>query len=350
MATQLAELARLVDGRLAGDGRIEISGAATLAHAGPGEISLLDNGDKRKMVDRTKAGALVVPSDLEMPDLPSIAVEDVHAAFVKIVCHFRPPRVARRLGVSPQARVDPTAKLGQDVDVHPGANIGEDVTIGQGSTIHSGVTIMAGCRVGQQVTVFPNSVLYDDTIVGDRTVIHAAAVIGAYGFGYDSSSGRHVLSAQLGYVEIGADVEVGAGTTIDRGTYGPTTIGEGTKIDDQVMIAHNCHIGRHNLICSQVGIAGSSTTGDYVVMAGQVGIRDHVHIGHRAVLGAMAGVMNNIPDGATYVGVPATPMREQIVKQAALGRLPEMRRQLHQLQRILNEMKAGPDLGDQAAA
>ena len=131
---------------------------------------------------------------------------------------------------------------------------------------------------------------------------------------------------------LGADVEVGAGTTIDRGTYGPTLIGEGTKIDDLVMIAHNCRIGRHNMLCSQVGIAGSTTTGDYVVMAGQVGVRDHVHIGDRAVLGAMAGVTNDVPEGVRMIGIPATPEREQKIKQAVISQLPEMRQQLKRLQ------------------
>ena len=159
---------------------------------------------------------------------------------------------------------------------------------------------MAGSQIGQDVTIFPNAVLYEDTVVGPRCVIHANAVLGAYGFGYGFADGRHVLSAQLGNVVLGADVEIGAGTTIDRGTYGPTVIGEGTKIDDLVMVAHNCRIGRHNMLCSQVGIAGSTTTGDYVVMAGQVGVRDHVHIGTGAVLGAMAGVTNDVPDGQPH--------------------------------------------------
>ena len=197
---------------------------------------------------------------------------------------------------------------------------------------------MAGSQIGQDVTIFPNAVLYENTIVGPRCVIHANAVLGAYGFGYGFADGRHVLSAQLGNVVLEADVEIGAGSTIDRGTYGPTTIGEGTKIDDLVMVAHNCRIGRHNMLCSQVGIAGSTTTGDYVVMAGQVGVRDHVHIGNRAVLGAMAGVTNDVPEGARMIGIPATPERDQKIKQAAFSKLPEMRRQLKKLQRLAAQL------------
>jgi UDP-3-O-[3-hydroxymyristoyl] glucosamine N-acyltransferase len=163
-------------------------------------------------------------------------------------------------------------------------------------------------------------------------------VLGAFGFGYDQVAGRHQLTAQLGNVIIGTDVEIGAGTTIDRGTYGPTVIGDGTKIDDQVMIAHNCRLGRHNMLCSQVGIAGSSTTGDYVVLAGQVGVRDHVHIGTAAIVGAKGGIVNDVPDGSRYIGVPATPEREQKLRLAAVSKLPEMRHQLKALERTVKKL------------
>jgi UDP-3-O-[3-hydroxymyristoyl] glucosamine N-acyltransferase len=218
------------------------------------------------------------------------------------------------------------------------AVIADHVEVGAGCVIHSGVRIMTGCRLGDGVILFPNVVLYEHTVVGARSLIHAGAVIGAYGFGYTTVDGQHRRSAQLGYVVIGEDVEIGACTTIDRGTYGATAIGDGTKIDNQVMVAHNCRIGRHNMICSQVGIAGSTTTGDYVVMAGQVGVRDHVHIGSRAVLGARAGVMGDVPDGEAYVGLPATPERQQALIQASLARLPELRKQIKELQRTIERL------------
>jgi UDP-3-O-[3-hydroxymyristoyl] glucosamine N-acyltransferase len=140
------------------------------------------------------------------------------------------------------------------------------------------------CRLGDDVTLYPHATLYDETVLGDRAVIHANAVLGADGFGYRLQEGRHVKVPQLGHVEIGADVEIGACTTVDRGTFQATRIGDGTKIDNLVMVAHNCQIGRHNLFVSQMGIAGSSTTGDYVVVAGQAGIVDHVRIGDRATI------------------------------------------------------------------
>ena len=243
-----------------------------------------------------------------------------------------------RLGISPLAAVHPTAQLAEDVEVHPFAVIGPEVRIARGATIHSHVCLLARCQIDEEVTIYPGAVLYEHTVVGARSVIHAGVILGAFGFGYDTIEGRHRRGDQLGYVQIGADVEIGANATIDRGTYGPTAIGEGTKIDNQVMIAHNCQIGRHNLICSQVGVAGSSSSGDYVVMAGQVGVPDHVRIGHRAVLGAKAGIMRDVPDDTTVVGIPATPEREQMARQAAFARLPDMRRQLRDLQRLVEQL------------
>src|SRR5262249_1469007 len=151
------------------------------------------------------------------------------------------------------------------------------------------------------------AVLYDDCKIGDRAVVHANAVIGADGFGYRLHDGRHVKVPQLGWVEVEDDVEIGAGSTIDRGTFGPTRVGTGTKSHALVMVAHNCRIGRHNVLAAQVGIAGSSTTGDHVVMAGQAGVIDHIQVGDRVAVGAQGAVMKNVPAGARVHGCPARP-------------------------------------------
>lgn len=348
MQATLAELALLVDGIVVGDEELMICGAAALRDASPGEITLIDGNDRNSKQVDCRAAAAIVPTGFESDRLPTIQVDDIHLALAALIVHFHPRRKTSRIGISPAAVVSFTAKLAHDVDVHPLATIGDDVTIGAGSTIHPGVRIMAGSRIGRDVTIFPNAVLYEDTVVGPRSVIHAGAVLGAYGFGYAFVDNRHELSAQLGNVELGADVEIGAGTTVDRGTYGPTLIGEGTKIDDLVMVAHNCRIGRHNMLCSQVGVAGSTTTGDYVTMAGQVGVRDHVHIGTGAVLGAMAGVTNDVADGQRMIGIPATPQREQKLKQAALSKLPQMRREMKQLAKTVARLET--ELQTQATA
>jgi UDP-3-O-[3-hydroxymyristoyl] glucosamine N-acyltransferase len=338
MEATLAQLAELVGGEVYGDGNLAIRGAAPLRDAEAGHITMLDRADREACLKDCRASAVLAPADLVPNGRPLIRVADVRGAFAIIVSHFRPRRSAAQRGVSPDAFVSFTATFGQDIDIHPRAVIGDDVVIGDRVTIHSGVKIQSGCRIGDDVTIYPNAVLYENTVVGPRCIIHAGVVLGAHGFGYDSSTGIHKLSSQLGNVVLGADVEIGANSTIDRGTYGPTLIGEGTKVDNLVQIAHNCRIGRHNMLCAQVGIAGSTTTGDYVVMAGQVGVKDHVHIGDRAVLGAMAGVISDIPADSQFVGIPATPAREQVVKQAALGKLPEMRKQLKQLEKTVEQL------------
>lgn len=341
MQATLKELATLVGGQVRGDGDLVLTGAVPLAQAISGQISLVDlSSECLPDLSNVQASAVITAPDSDFDALPSIRVEDVHTAFTTIIRHFRPERKKSFTGISSAAFISPTAQIADNVEIHPQATVGDEVTIGTGTVIHSGVHIMAGCEIGEHVTLFPGVVLYEDTKIGPRSILHAGVKIGAYGFGYDFEDGRHTLSAQLGNVVIGADVEIGANTTIDRGTYGSTVIGEGTKIDDLVMIAHNCQIGRHNMLCSQVGIAGSTSTGDYVVMAGQVGVRDHVHIGERAILGAMAGVINDIPADACWVGIPATPQRKQMVKQAALTKLPEMRKQIKILLRKVENLEA----------
>lgn len=340
MGATLAQLAELVSGEVLGDSAIAITGAASLVDATSGDITLVDTSSKTHLLAASCARAVVVPASFDASALmmPAIRVSDIHKAFSAIVRFFRPPRAQRRCGIHSQAIVSQSARLAADVDIHAGAIVGDDTEIGTGSVIYGGAHVMSGCKIGDHVTIFPNATLYENSIIGPRCLIHAGVVIGGYGFGYKLVGGCHERAAQLGYVEIGADVEIGAGTTVDRGTYGPTVIGDGTKIDNLVMIAHNCRIGRHNLICSQVGIAGSTTTGDHVVMAGQVGVRDHVHIGARAVLSAMCGITNDVPDGACMMGIPATEEREQKVRLVTIAKLPEMRRQLKQLQQIVDAM------------
>ena len=349
MRCTLGELAARVGGTILGNPDVEIHGASPLGVAAAGEITLIDESDKsQKLATQTPAVAAVVSAksaalDALPPHLHRLVVDEPHAAFAALVALFRPVRPRSVEGISPQASIHPTAQLAADVIVYPGATIDAEATIGAGSVIYPGVYVGTCCRIGAGVTIFPNAVLYENTIIGDRVVLHAGVVLGAYGFGYRLVDGRHVLSSQLGYVEIGDDVEIGSGSTIDRGTYGPTVIGAGTKLDDQVMIGHNCRLGRHNLICAQVGLAGSTTTGDYVVMAGQVGVRDHLHIGDRAVLGAKSGIMLDVAPDEQLMGIPAHPLSQWKMQQVCLSRLPEMRHQLKQLEREIAALREHVD-------
>jgi len=351
VARPLAELAEKVQGKLTSSLDLLITGAAPLGEVGAHQITFIDQAERAAKASASAAAAVIVPRGVVCEGKPTIEVDDIHQAFASIVETFRPRRTSQAVGISPAAHIGPTAQLGKRVVVHAGACIGDEVVIGDGTVIHSGVQVMAGCKIGAEVTLFSNVTLYEETSVGDRSILHAGAVIGAYGFGYRQQGGRHHLTSQLGNVELGADVEVGANSTIDRGTYGPTRIGEGTKIDNLVQIGHNCQIGRHNLLCSQVGIAGSTSTGDYVVMAGQVGVRDHVHIGAGATIGAMAGVSNDIAEGISAFGAPAIPARQQATLLASLAKLPQMRKEFKQVRKAVQRLESEtlPKIVDPAA-
>ncbi len=353
MAHTLADLAERVGGRLAGPGDLCITGVASIAHARPGELTFATNDQNWKKCLSSLAAAAIVPLQITPADsLPTIHVADPEAAFAEIATLFR-RRINRHCcGVSPRAIVSPTAKIASSASIYPGAFVGDGAVIGARTRIMPNAVVMEHCQIGDDVTIFPNATLYENTIVGDRCIIHAGAVLGAYGFGYRTVQNQHQLVPQLGNVVLGSDVEIGANTTIDRGTYDATTIGDGTKIDDQVMIGHNSRIGRHNLLCSQVGIAGSCRTGDYVVMAGQVGLADHLDIGDHVVLGAKAGVMHSIEPNQHYLGAPATPIREQLLVYASMQKLPELRRIVSRLEKqmaALTQAAAAEPTSDQTA-
>ena len=337
---RLGELSKIVEGELTARPEIEISGAASIGRACPSEITFVTSPKYFQNFLDSDAVAAVVNFDQEVDknDKPCIRVENVEAAFIEIAELFKPPVQRAAVGISEQAIVSPTAKIDDDVCIYPGAVIMDNVEIGYGSVIYPNVTVMENCKIGATVSIFPGAVLYENTIVGDRSIIHAGVVLGAFGFGYRSNSGKHELCAQLGNVVIENDVEIGANTTIDRGTYDSTLIKAGSKIDDLVMIGHNSVIGEQNLLCSQVGIAGSCTTGEFVVMGGQVGLADHLTIGSHVSIGAKSGLMHDIPDNQKFFGIPARPAREEMQLLAAKAKLPEMRKSIKQLTKKVDKL------------
>jgi UDP-3-O-[3-hydroxymyristoyl] glucosamine N-acyltransferase len=331
------QLAALVRGRLVGDGSVAIRSARPVGEAGPGDITFIENERFAKFLRGSPASAAIVgphftvgPEDVAK-DLSVIEVDDPMAAFLAVRSHLTGGQKPRWTGVHTQAWVAPTARLGQDVAVYPFVFVGDEAVIGDGTTLSAGVVIGAGCSLGRECTIHPNAVLYPNVVLGDRVEVHAGTVLGGDGFGYRQTSGRHVKIPHSGRLEVGNDVEIGSNCTIDRATFEATRIGEGTKIDNLVMIGHNNQIGRHNLLCGQVGIAGSCQTGDHVMMAGQAGIKDNTRIGAGVIVGAQAGVHRSIPDGQQVLGSPAIPVREQRRIFQMIARLPEMHRQLREL-------------------
>jgi UDP-3-O-[3-hydroxymyristoyl] glucosamine N-acyltransferase len=345
------QLAALVRGRLVGDGSISIHSARPVAEAGPGDITFIESERYAKMLRTSPASAAIVGPHFKRaaadPSLPVIEVDDPILAFLAVRSHLGAAEKPRWSGIHPQACVAPSARIGKDVAIYPFVYVGDDAVIDDGATLHPGVVIGDRCRVGKGTVIHANAVLYREVSLGDRVEVHAGTVLGGDGFGYRMVDGRHVKIPQTGRVEVGDDVEIGANCTVDRATFEATRIGEGSKIDNLVMIGHNNQIGRHNLLCGQVGIAGSCKTGDYVVMAGQAGIKDNTEIGERVVVGAQAGVHRSVPGGQQVLGSPAIPVREQRRVFQMIARLPEMHRQLRELSAQVAQLTATlPNGGD----
>ncbi|MEO1995119.1 MAG: UDP-3-O-(3-hydroxymyristoyl)glucosamine N-acyltransferase, partial [Planctomycetaceae bacterium] len=338
MTTSIPHLADLIGAEVFGDKDLEITGTATLENATSGQITFLSSSRYLEFLPSTQASAIIIQTDqldkIELGELGRtlLIVADAMTAMLKVLEHFHSPKSSPAIGISPRAEIGRCVQIGENTNVHPGAYIADGVVIGTGCDILPGVSVGADCVIGNQVTLHPGVVLYSRTMIGDCVTIHANSVIGADGFGYRQQNGKHEKIPHFGHVEIQDHVEIGACTTVDRAMIGQTVIGAGTKIDNLVMVAHNCDLGQHNLLAGQSGMAGSVTTGDYVVCAGQVGIADHVHLGPGAVCGGMSGVHQDVGPGQTYLGLPAANERQTIKIWSAQKKLPEMRVQLKQLQ------------------
>jgi UDP-3-O-[3-hydroxymyristoyl] glucosamine N-acyltransferase len=328
-------LAELVQGRLYGNPDEIITGARSIEGAQAGDITFVESDRHAARLKNSQASAAVVSEGLPTNGLTVIRVKDPLSAFVQIARAFQDPPPTVHVGIDPRACIHWSACISSQSTIQAFATVGPGVTIGDGCLVSSGVSIGANCKIGSEVILHPNVVLYERTIIGDRVVIHANSVIGADGFGYRFHEGRQVKVPQLGNVEIGNDVEIGAGSTIDRGTFEATRIGDGTKIDNQVQVAHNVRIGRHNLLVSQVGVAGSVRTGDYVIVAGQAGLADHVSVGDGVVVGAKSGVFRDVGPGQRVLGAPAMSERNQKRIFVCLDKLPDLLRDMKRIKQTL---------------
>jgi UDP-3-O-[3-hydroxymyristoyl] glucosamine N-acyltransferase len=222
--------------------------------------------------------------------------------------------------------------MGQDLGIGPYVVIEDGAEIGDGSQIGAGSYIGRNVKMGSACVLHPRVYVGERCRIGDRVVLHAGAVVGADGFGYEMKEGKHVKIPQLGIVQIDNDAEIGANTTIDRGRFARTHIGEGAKIDNLVMIAHNCVVGPHSVIVAQSGLSGSTTTGHHVVIAGHVGTVGHVHLGDGVIITAKSGVTKDVPNGQTWRGAPARPIKEQMAMEAHIPQLPQLAKRLKALE------------------
>ncbi len=350
MEFALSQVAALLAGEvLAGEGA-SVSGVATLAEAGPQDLSFFGNERYLPDLRKTKAGIVLVPrGHAERPSgVCLVAVDNPSAAFAEFMKHFAPPVPVFQPGIHATAVVDPTAKLNPER-----VCVGPFVVIAAGAEIGDGTEIASHCHVGRDVMIgrdcrlFPRVVILDRCVLGDRVALHSGVVIGADGFGYEFVDGVHRKIDQTGIVQIDSDVEIGANTTIDRARFGKTWIGEGAKIDNQVMIGHNCVIGKHAIIIAQAGIAGSTRIGDYAIIAAQAGVGGHLEIAPRVIVAAQAGVTKSLSKPGQYMGFPAGPVSEMREILVCQRRLPALLKRISALEKqVCASLRPPPDPTD----
>lgn len=329
------QIAEHVAGVLQGDGDAAIHGVAGLAAAGAGQLTIIAEADYSPQWARSGATAALVRHGLDVEPGEGralIFVRDVDIALARVLERFAPPTPLPPPGVHPAAIVDSTAVLGRDCRIGPHVYIGPRVTLGERCVLHAGVSVFDDATVGDDTTLWSGVVIRERCTIGRRCLLHPNVTVGADGFGFrrEEAGAAIVKVPQIGVVRIGDDVEIGAGSCIDRARLDATIIGDGCKIDNLVQIGHNCRIGARVIIAGQAAIAGSVTIGDATTLGGAVVVADHVTIGAGSTLAGGAAVMADVPDGQTWAGYPAMPYSEARRHYAAARRLPDLVKQLRQ--------------------
>jgi UDP-3-O-[3-hydroxymyristoyl] glucosamine N-acyltransferase len=337
---KLSELATLTAARVdVGAAELEITGAAGLDEAGPGDVTFLANPRYTPRVNATKASAIYLSEDAAVTkEIAVLRAKDPYLAYTRALRLFHPePGFAPF--VHDSAVIDPSATVAENVWIGACAVIGPSSRIEEGVRIHPNVTIYEDVRVGKDSIIHSGAVIRERSQLGERVVIHNNVVVGCDGFGYAKDEQKSWLKIpQTGRVVIEDDVEIGAGTTIDRASVGESRISRGTKIDNLVQVGHSCTIGEDTLLCAQVGLAGSSHIGSRVILAGQAGVAGHLTIGDDVVLTAKSATSHDVPAGKMISGIPAFDNRDLLRSTAAFRRLGEMQRKLRELEKKLEEL------------
>lgn len=339
MEKTLKELADYVGGEVAGDGNIKIKGVMTIDEASEGYITFVSNKKYIKKLEQTGASAIIASPDIDIKDKNLLITKNPYLAFAKVVDLMMNPEKVYPGTLDDSARVSDSAELGSNVTVYPFVFIGESVKVADNVVLYPGVYVGDDCRIGKDTIIHPNAVIHKGTIIGERVVIHSNVVVGCSGFGYAPDGSTYFKIPQVGITVIEDDVDIGANTTINRAVLGETRIRRGTKIDSEVIIAHNVEIGEDTLVTSQVGIAGSVTIGNNVILAGGSGVAGHIKVGDNVKVGGWTGVTKDLPPGGTFLGTPAIEIERMRKCYLIIQKLPEMRETVKDLQRKIKQLE-----------
>ena len=336
---KLSELAEKTGARIEGED-VEITGAAGLDEAREGHVTFLANPRYTPRVDTTSASAIYLAEDVKTDrSISVLRVKDAYLAYTRALRIFYPEKPITPF-IDPSAVIDPSARVGTHVQIGACVVIGKNVQIADGVCLFPNVTIYEDVVIGRDSVIHSGVAIRERTEIGERVVIYNNAVIGCDGFGYAKDEERRWLKIpQAGRVVLEDDVEVGAGTTIDRASTGESRIGRGSKLDNLVQIGHSCTVGEDSLLCAQVGLAGSSHIGSRVILAGQAGVAGHLTIGDDVVLTAKSATSHDIPPGKVISGIPAFDNRDWLRSVAAFRRLGEMQRTVRELEKRVKELE-----------
>lgn len=337
----IKEIARITDGDLSGNTNILIKAANTLEHAKEGEITFLANPKYRKWLEKTNASCVLVSRNLKVNiNTPVIKVENPDIAFSKVLSRLYGEKFHPVKGMSEKADIDKSAVIKRDVRAGAFVKIESCVKVDEATIIYPNVYIGKNAVIGKNCIIYPGVTIMDSVEIGNNVIIHSGSVIGSDGFSYSTENGRHEKLPQVGSVIIKDDVEIGANVCIDRGSPGNTIIGEGTKIDNLVQIAHNIRVGKNCFIISQVGISGSTVIGDNAILAGQAGVVGHITIGAGAKVGAQAGVTHDIKPGQLVSGYPAMNHTHAMKINALVRKLPGLFKEVARLSKLIGKKDA----------
>ena len=340
MKATLAEIAKLVQGEVSGTDKITISKLCPIDNILPDSLVFAEGEQNLKLAQASKAAAILVSNQTGTLNKPAILVSNPLKAFITLLNHFYPMEKPDQ-GIHKTAVIAKDAKIGNNVSIGPYVIIESGVTIGDKTAIKGHVSIGKDATIGRDCTLNAHVAIYDNCQIGNRVAIHASSVIGCDGFRYTQDNGKHLKLPHVGNVVIEDDVEVGANTVIDRATMGSTVIGEGTKIDNFVQVAHSVKLGKHNILCAFTGIAGSTQSGNHVVFAANVGVSDHVKIEDGVILGARTGVppKKHLKQGNVYLGNPARPKEKAIELELGSTRIPIMRKTMRSLTEKVKQLE-----------
>jgi UDP-3-O-[3-hydroxymyristoyl] glucosamine N-acyltransferase len=341
MSYTVGQIAALLGLEYRGDGTRLVSNVSKWESANESSMVFLEDGSKAvPSLKHLAAACVIVPKGLAPDGFNVIFSDRPKLDFAKAADYLHPrPKSSGKQ--HPTACVSPDAEIECDVDLGAYVVVGTGARIGRGSILQAGVAVGSGCSIGEECILHPGVVLYPDVKLGDRVTLHACVIAGSDGFGYVSDGIKQWKFPQAGALVIENDVEIGANSTLDRGSLGTTRIGEGSKIDNLVQIAHNVEIGKHVIIASQTGISGSTVIEDYAVIGGQVGFGDHARVQKGAVIGSKAGILPGkiVRSGEVYWGVPVRPLREYKRLNALFGRLPELKTEIESLKKEVAQLK-----------